>query len=98
MGDKNDLGSHAGTALAFLLIGMGAGALIALMYAPKTGEQMRRELRRKYKDARGAMEDLGEEARERFEEALERGTDWVEEVGKDARKRIDPLKRALQRD
>jgi gas vesicle protein len=98
MGDKKDLGNQAGTAFAFLLIGMGAGALIALLYAPKSGEQLRRDIRRKYKDARGAVEDFAEEARERVEDALERGADWVEEVEKDARKRVEPLKRALQRD
>jgi gas vesicle protein len=98
MSDKNDLGSQAGTAVAFLLIGMGAGALIALMYAPKSGEDMRRDIRKKYKDAREAVEDFGDEAREKVEDVLERGADWMEEVGKDARKRVAPLKRALQRD
>jgi gas vesicle protein len=94
MGDKKDHGSQAGTALTFLLIGMGTGALIALWYAPKSGELMRRDIRRKYKDARGAMEDFAEGARGRVEEVLERGADLVEEI----EKRVEPLKRALQRD
>ena len=32
--------STAGTAVTFLMIGIGAGALIALLLAPKTGKQM----------------------------------------------------------
>ena len=44
--------STAGTAVTFLLIGLGAGALVALLLAPKTGKQMRRDLRRKYDDVR----------------------------------------------
>ena len=98
MSDKNDLANQVGTAITFLLIGMGAGALIALLYAPKTGEDLRRDIRRKYKGARGAVEDFADEARDQVEDALERGADWVEDVTKDARKRVAPLKRALQRD
>ena len=98
MSDKSDLGNQVGTAVTFLLIGVGAGALLALLYAPKSGEQLRRDLRRKYKDARDAVEDFAEEAKGSVEEALERGADWVEDVEKSARKRVAPLKRALQRD
>ncbi len=98
MSDKDDLGNRVGTAITFLLIGVGAGALIALLYAPKSGEQLRRDIRRKYKDAREAVEDFADEARDQVESAMERGADWVEEVEKDARKRVAPLKRALQRD
>jgi len=98
MSDKDDLGNRVGTAITFLLIGVGAGALIALLYAPKSGEALRRDIRRKYKDARDAVEDLADEARDQVEQAMERGADWVEDVQKDARKRVAPLKRALQRD
>ncbi len=31
--------SHIGTAITFLLIGLGAGALAGLLLAPKTGKQ-----------------------------------------------------------
>jgi gas vesicle protein len=98
MSDRKELANQVGTAITFLLIGMGAGALIALLYAPKSGEDLRRDIRRKYKDARDAVEDLADEARDQVEDVLERGADWVEEVGKDARKRVAPLKRALQKD
>ena len=52
--------STAGTAVTFLLIGLGAGALVALLLAPKTGKQMRRDLRRKYDDVRETVEDFAE--------------------------------------
>jgi len=48
-----------GLALTFLLIGLGAGALAALLFAPKSGRQMRRLLRRKYEDT---MEGLNQSA------------------------------------
>jgi len=90
--------STAGTALTFLLIGIGAGALAALLFAPKSGEELRRDIRRKYKDAKDAVEDFADEAKDRMGEALERGADWVEGVEESARKKVAPLGRALRRD
>jgi gas vesicle protein len=84
--------STAGTAVTFLLIGLGAGALVALLLAPKTGKQMRKDLRRKYDDARDAMEDFAEEAKERVNEVVERGSEWVET----ARERVEPLSKAMK--
>jgi gas vesicle protein len=91
-------GTSVGVAITFLLIGIGAGALAALLFAPKSGEQLRRDIRRRYKDAKGAVEDFADEAKDRVGEALERGADWVEEVEQGARKRVAPLGRALRRD
>lgn len=84
--------SAAGTAVTFLLIGLGAGALVALLLAPKTGKQMRKDLRRKYDDARDVMEDFAEEAKDRVNEVMERGSEWVES----ARERVEPLGRAMR--
>jgi gas vesicle protein len=84
--------STAGTAVTFLLIGLGAGALVALLLAPKAGKQLRRDLRRKYDDARDLVEDFAEEARERVNDVMERGSDFVET----ARERMEPLSRAMR--
>jgi gas vesicle protein len=85
--------STAGTAVTFLLIGLGAGALIGLLFAPKTGKQMRRELRRKYEDARETLDDWKDDAKEAAEEAMERGSEIADEL----RDRMAPLASALKR-
>jgi gas vesicle protein len=85
--------STVGTALTFLLIGLGAGALIGLLYAPKPGKQMRKELRRKYEDARETLDDWTDQAREVAEGAIDRGTEFAE----DFRERVAPLARNLRR-
>ena len=85
--------STAGVAITFLFIGLGAGALVALLFAPKAGKQFRKELRRTYDDAREAVEEFAEEAKERVEDAMERGADWVE----NARERVEPLRSAMRR-
>lgn len=84
---------RVGTAITFLLIGLGAGTLIGLLFAPKPGKQMRKELRRRYEDARDAIEDWREEAKEAAEEALERGAEIADEL----RDRVTPLTKAVRR-
>jgi gas vesicle protein len=82
-----------GTAVTFLLIGLGAGALIGLLFAPKPGKQMRKELRRKYEDARDTIEDWKDEAKQAAEETLERGAELANEL----RDRVTPLTKGTRR-
>ncbi len=92
--------STAGVAITFLLIGLGAGALTALLLAPKSGKQLRRDLRRRYDEARDAVEDFADEAKDRLNDAkdrindvVERGSDWVDT----AREKVEPLRQAVRR-
>lgn len=75
--------------MTFLFIGLGIGALAALLFAPKTGKQMRRMLRRKYDDAREGAEDLVE----RGGEWVKRGSEFAEEV----RDRVSPVSKVFNR-
>jgi gas vesicle protein len=82
--EESESGS-LGLGLTMLFIGLAAGALVALLLAPKTGKQMRRTLRRKYEDARGAMEDIGEQAGD----WIDKGSEWAEK----AKSKMPPLKK-----
>jgi gas vesicle protein len=86
-------GSTAGTAITFLLIGLGAGALVGLLFAPKAGKQIRKELRRQYEDARDTIDDWKGQAKEVAEDALERG----QEIADELRDRVAPLAAAMKR-
>ena len=70
----------AGTAVTFLLIGLGVGAALGLLLAPKTGRQLRKDLRRSYDDALETASDWTDEARERFEDVVEKGCDFADEL------------------
>ena len=85
--------STVGTAITFLFIGLGAGALVALLFAPKAGKQLRKELRRGFEDARDAVENFTEEAKERVGDVMDRGADWVDA----AREKVEPLRSAIRR-
>jgi gas vesicle protein len=96
--EVSESNSNVGTAVTFLMIGLGAGALVALMLAPKTGRQMRKDLRRKLDDAKDSLQDWSEDARDRVQDAVERGSDWASELRDTAREKAAPLGKALRRD
>jgi gas vesicle protein len=85
--------SNVGTAITFLLIGLGAGAVVGMLLAPKTGRQLRRDLRRGYETARDTFDDWKETARDLAEEAIERGSDLAD----DLKDRVKPLARGIRR-
>ena len=86
--------SNVGTAISFLLIGLGVGAAVGMLLAPKSGKQFRKDLRRSYDDTLDTISDWTDEAKERFEEAVEKGADFTEEL----RSKAEPLTRILRRD
>jgi gas vesicle protein len=93
-------GSNVGTAVTFLLIGLGAGALAALLLAPKSGKQLRRDLKRGYEDAKDTLEEWGDEARDRVKDAKERVRDVAErgaDLAEGIREKVEPLRRAINR-
>lgn len=85
--DSSGQSSHIGTAITFLLVGLGVGALVGFLYAPKTGKQVRKELRRQFESAKGTLDDWTGDAKDLAEEALERGVELAEEF----RDKVGPL-------
>ena len=92
--------SHIGTAITFLLIGLGAGALAGLLLAPKTGKQFRRDLQRGYEDAKDTFGDWADEAKDRVREAGDRVREVASrgaDLADDLRDHVEPLRRVIQR-
>lgn len=83
-----------GTAVTFLLIGLGIGAAIGLLLAPKTGRQLRKDLRHTYDEAIETASDWTEEAKDRLEEVVERGSDLADELRSKAKPFSDLLRRS----
>ena len=75
-GEYRSSGNNVSFALTMLFIGLAAGAITALLLAPKTGRQMRRTLRRKVEDAREVMDDFTDQA----SDWLDKGSDWAEKA------------------
>lgn len=80
---------HRSKGLNMLFIGLAAGAVVALVFAPASGKQTRKTLRRKYEDARNAVEDLSDQA-----------NDWIDkgsELADMAKSKVAPLRKAMAR-
>jgi gas vesicle protein len=82
-----------GTGIAFLLIGLGVGAALGLLLAPKTGRQLRKDLRRSYDDAVDTVSDWTEEARGRIKVAVDKGSDLADEL----RSKAEPISDFLRK-
>lgn len=78
--------------LLWFLIGAALGAGVALLYAPKSGEETRRYLRKKTSEARDALgetgeqllekgRELGEQIAERGRQLYRKGVEIAEEAG-----------------
>ena len=73
MGNDND---NISTRLTYLLIGGGIGAVIALLFAPKSGQELRGDIadatRKGIDKSREAAQQLGDRAGEYYETTRER--------------------------
>ena len=88
MADNN---GSAGTVLVSFLLGALAGAAVALLYAPATGEETRRKLGEKAREGRERAERMAREGREfldrqrgNVESAVDRGREVFEQARKES--------------
>lgn len=103
--------SNVGTAITFLLIGLGAGALAGLLLAPKSGKQLRKDIRRGYDDAVDTLGDWADDAKEhigdmkdrvsdatrRVRDAASRSVDAASDLADDLREKAEPIRKAINR-
>jgi gas vesicle protein len=65
-------GSSAGSVIVAFALGAVAGAAVALLYAPATGEETRRRIVRKAREGRQTLTAVVERGREAFEQVQAR--------------------------
>jgi gas vesicle protein len=94
MGKYESSDGTTGTAVTFLLIGLGVGAALGMLLAPKTGRQLRKDLRRSYDDVLETASDWTEEAKERIEDVVEKSSDFADELRSKAKPLSDLLRRS----
>jgi gas vesicle protein len=85
-----DNGNSVGGVLVAFAVGAIAGAAVALLFAPATGEETRRKLAEKAREGRERAEGLAREGREYFNRqrdnlstAVERGRDAFDQARKE---------------
>jgi gas vesicle protein len=72
MSEEND-----GSKIGFFLAGLGIGAVIALLFAPRSGQETRDMIVQKAEQGRDFVVTKTEEIRRQAEDAVEKGRDLV---------------------
>ena len=66
------MSDNVGSKVSFFLVGLGIGALIGILFAPKSGEETRDYLSSKAEEGRDFAQKKARELRERAEDLIER--------------------------
>jgi gas vesicle protein len=79
---RRESGDNISTRLTYLLIGGGIGAILALLFAPKSGEELRGDIadatRRGIDRSKEAAQQLGDRAGEYYQVGRERAGEYYE--------------------
>ncbi len=71
----------SGSKLVWFLTGAVFGAAVALLYAPQSGRDTRKYIRKKTEEGRGVLADAGKDIMERGREVYDKGRKIAEEAG-----------------
>ncbi len=69
--------NNGASKLGFFLAGLGIGAILALLFAPKSGKETRDYIAQKAEEGRDYVKARTEELRRQAEDAVEKGKDMV---------------------
>ena len=81
---------------AVFAVGVTAGAVVALIYAPQSGEKTRRQLRRGFEDASDYVKDAAENFGDHAEKYIRRGKDAVGDVVESASNAVGAARKVIQ--
>jgi gas vesicle protein len=77
------MADNVGSKVTYFLVGLGVGALVGILFAPKSGEDTREYLSKKADEGRDFAQRKAKELRERADDLIERSKDAANR-GKDS--------------
>ncbi|MFI5093190.1 MAG: YtxH domain-containing protein [Candidatus Acidiferrum sp.] len=77
------MADNVGSKVTYFLVGLGVGALVGILFAPKSGEDTREFLSKKADEGRDFAQRKAKELRERADDLIERSKDAASK-GKDS--------------
>jgi gas vesicle protein len=92
------MSDNGGSKFSYFLVGLGVGALLGILFAPKSGEETREYLKEKAEEGREFAQRRARELRERAEEMVERGKEVVGRQKEQIAAAVEAGKDAYQRE
>src|ERR1700689_2375454 len=90
--------NNAGSKVSFFLVGLGIGALVGILFAPKSGEETREFLAAKADEGREYAQKKARELRERAEDLIERSKEIISRQKDAVSSAVDTGKEAFRRE
>src|ERR1700731_3729273 len=92
------MSDNAGSKISFFLVGLGIGALIGILFAPKSGEETREYLAEKADEGKEYAQRKARELRERAEDLIERSKEIMSKQKDSLSSAVEAGKDAYQRE
>jgi gas vesicle protein len=70
---EDDMADNSGSKISYFLVGLGIGAVVGILFAPKSGDETREYLSKKADEGKEYAQRKARELRERAEDLVERG-------------------------
>jgi gas vesicle protein len=92
------MSDNVGSKISFFLVGLGIGALVGILFAPKSGEETREFLSQKADEGRDYAQRKARELRERAEDVIERSKNAAARQKESLTAAVDAGRDAYQRE
>jgi|SRR5271157_296666 gas vesicle protein len=92
------MADNVGSKVSFFLVGLGIGALLGILFAPKSGEETRDYLSSKADEGRDFAQKKARELRERAEDLIERSKEIMARQKESLSAAVDAGKDAYTRE
>jgi gas vesicle protein len=92
------MSDNVGSKVSFFLVGLGIGALIGILFAPKSGEETREYLSSRADEGRDYAQKKARELRERAEDLIERSKEIMSRQKESLASAVEAGKDAYQRE
>lgn len=92
------MADNVGSKVSYFLVGLGVGALMGVLFAPKSGEDTRDYLSKRADDGREFAQKKARELRERADELIERGKDVASKKRESLSAAVDAGREAFLRE
>src|SRR6202045_3758605 len=98
MGKECVMADNSGSKVSYFLVGLGIGALIGILFAPKSGEETREYLAEKADEGKEYAQRKARELRERAEDLIERSKEIMSKQKDSLSSAVEAGKDAYQRE